>query len=306
MTVYYETAPLPTWLGYYAHNLPAWWHHFESHATLVLELGLPLGIFGPRRARLLAAAGFTAFQVVNFATANYGFFCTLATVLHVFLLDDTDVARLRRLIRLGPAPAPTPAPPRVGASFAAAGLYVALSLAQALFAFGPDEPGAVLRAIAAPVDHLDAFRLVNTYHLFASITRERIEPELQTLDAGRDAADDTAWVAHDLWYKPGDPRRAPDFVAPHQPRLDFQLWFHGLSFQRGRPAYLQVLLERMCEDVDPVRPFFRDPLPPHPRAVRVVYWQYRFTTPAEKRATGAWWRRERVGVAAPVICPSAP
>jgi len=324
MTYYYETAPLPTALAFYAHNLPAWWHHFESRATLALELVVPFAIFGPRRARLGAAALLTVFQLINLATANYGFFCYLALALHVFLLDDGDVAWLRRRFgrRRGPAPpatGPAPAEPyadearalgRIGAGGGVA-LYLGLSLTQALLAFGGDEPGPVLRALATPADHLDTFRLVNTYHLFASITRARIEPELQTLAGGEDpdAAPDDAWVAHDLRHKPGDLRRAPDFVAPHQPRLDFQLWFHGLSFERGRPAYVRVLLERMCEDADAVRPFFadaHDALPSHPRAVRVAYWQYHFTTPAEKRATGAWWRRERVGVSPALVCAQAP
>src|SRR6185503_5814511 len=74
MTYYYETAPLPTALAYYAHNLPVWWHHFESRAVLVIELVVPLAIFGPRPARLTAAVALTFFQILNITTANYGFF----------------------------------------------------------------------------------------------------------------------------------------------------------------------------------------------------------------------------------------
>jgi hypothetical protein len=309
MTNYYETAPLPTALAFYAHNLPAWWHHLESRGTLVLELVVPFAIFGPRRVRLAAAGVFTAFQVVNAATANYGFFCYLAAALHVFLLDEQDLARLRRWLRpkvtgREPAPViPTTDRDHVGAALGI-GSYVGLSLAQALFHFS--EPGPVLTALAPLMEIDQTFRLVNTYHLFASITRERVEPEFQTLDDARPEDDDTAWTAHDLLYKAGALTRAPTLVAPHQPRLDFQLWFHGLGFQRGRPPYVHMLLERMCEDSDAVQPFFRAPLPSHPRAVRVVYWQYHFTTSAEKRATGAWWRRERLAVTAPVRCASVP
>ena len=79
-----------------AHHLPVWWHHLESRATLALELGVPFAIFGPRRARLAAAACFALFQLANAATANYGFFCYLAVVLNVFLLDDADVERAGR------------------------------------------------------------------------------------------------------------------------------------------------------------------------------------------------------------------
>jgi hypothetical protein len=355
MTFYYETAPLPTALAFYAHHLPAWWHHLESRATLVLELVVPLAIFGPRRARLGAAAALTGFQLVNAATANYGFFCYLAAALHVFLLDDGDLARLGRLGRWparapGAAPAeapaaaapatPTPAPARtpaplplaadpLGLSAAdgralvrlgaglGAGLYVALSLAQAAFTFGGGEPGPLLTALAPLAERADTFRVVNTYHLFAAITRERIEPELQTLDDrpadgdGRvrhDGAldDGAAWTAHELWHKPGAPDRRPDLVAPHQPRLDFQLWFHGLGHARARPPYVHVLLDRMCEDAAAVQAFFRDPLPARPRAVRVVYWRYHFATMTERRETGAWWRRERVAATPPVRCAAEP
>jgi hypothetical protein len=94
-------------------------------------------------------------------------------------------------------------------------------------------------------------------------------------------------------------------VAPHQPRVDFRLWFYGLAFRRQRPAYVSTLLERMCEDAPAVQGLFRDPLPPHPGAVRIVYWRYHFTTRAERRATGAWWRRERVATTRPLPCPRA-
>src|SRR5207245_7175625 len=85
MTFYYETAPFSAALAFYAHHAPAWWHHFESRATLFFELALPLAIFGPRRVRQIAAVFFTFFQVINALTANYGFFCYLACALHVFL-----------------------------------------------------------------------------------------------------------------------------------------------------------------------------------------------------------------------------
>ena len=78
MRFYYETAPIPTALAWYAHHLPAWWHHIESNATLVWEMGVPVLIFAPRRGRIVAAIVFTGFQLINIATANYGFFSYLA------------------------------------------------------------------------------------------------------------------------------------------------------------------------------------------------------------------------------------
>lgn len=349
MTYYYETAPLPTWLAWRAHHLPAWWHHFESRATLVLELVVPLAIFGPRGARLAAAAAFTLFQIGNAATANYGFFCYLAVALHLFLLDDRDVergeaairtlfpaawrARLgavkarsssrlgpllrpRRRARPDPAQRATAAPSGDGrrlprwVAWTGAGLYLFMGLADALYHF--TEPGPLL-AVASPLlEANQRLRFVNSYHLFASVTRDRIEPEIQTLGAASvadatppDAAPDEAWIGHDLRHKPGDVMRPPDFVAPHQPRVDFQLWFYGLSFERREPAYVAALLERVCEDAPAVQPLFRALLPSSPRAVRLVFWRYQFTSPTEARATKAWWRRARIAVGRALPCPKA-
>jgi hypothetical protein len=38
-----------------------------------------------------------------------------------------------------------------------------------------------------------------------------------------------------------------------------------------------------------------------PRAVRTVRWQYWFTDLATRRRTGTWWRREYLGLWAPVV-----
>jgi hypothetical protein len=214
MSFYYETAPLPTRLAHLAHAMPAFWHVAEAWLTLALELVLPFAIFGPRRARLVAAALFTGFQLVNIATANYGFFAYLAIALHVFLLDDADVVRaqraaLRRLPRLRRARvvaalfarrcrrraaqafafARRPidgAPSRLARRLAIGAIaigYVVVSAAAGLVQFAD---AADLAWIAEP---LVPFRVVNNYHLFASITRERIEPAFQTFDG-------LTWTTH--------------------------------------------------------------------------------------------------------------
>ena len=322
MTYYYETAPLPTALAWYAHHLPVSWHHLESWATLGLELGVPFLLFGPRFARRLACVLFTGFQIVNAATANYGFFCYLTIVLHVFLLDEEDHWRVRHgwAVRRGwsvPGPGPRPSPmPAVfftlgragwrdrlsrGLSVLAIIFYGTLSLVEGYAQFGGARDAGksenpFLDLLAPVRARYQPLRLINNYHLFAAITRERIEPEFQT------RTDDAQWTAHHLHHKPGDPLRRPDWVAPHQPRVDFQLWFHGLSFRRNTPAYVTVLVDRLCHDPAAVASLFTSPLPRSPATVRIAYWQYHFTTPAERQKSGAWWRRELLGAIRPIDC----
>ena len=311
MTYYFQTAPLPTRLAWYAHHLPRAWHHFESRATLVLELLVPLAIFGPRRARLTAAALFTGFQVVNAATANYGFFCHLSVCLHVFLLDDGDVARawgaLRARLpvvrwlgapqrwcsrRSGPS-----LPPRLRRALGWAGVtgWVAASSIEALFHFGT--PGALTEPLAPVLELSETYRLINTYHLFAAVTRERIEPEFQVK-----STDGDAWTPLVFKYKAGPVDRPPPFVAPHQPRVDFLLWFYGLSFARRQPGYVSGLIGRLCEDPGTVQQLLAEPPPHDIRYVRVAFWDYGFTSADQRRATGAWWSRHLVQTSAEIRC----
>jgi hypothetical protein len=335
MTFYYETAPLPTALAWFAHNLPAGWHHFESWAALALELLVPFAFFGPRPARLAAGAAFTLFQIANAATANYGFFCYLAVALHLFLLDDRDVraliagrerfgrwlrglgaAAVARRWRTRPWPAagrllllvPWQGRARVALAVAGAVIWGVLSLGEGLFMFtGLDPTGAAARPLAALLEAAQPFRLVGTYHLFASVTRERIEPEVQVDDGASSPATDASprWQPLAFHYKPGPVDRAPPLVAPHQPRVDFLLWFYGLSFRRRQPAYVAELLGRLCDDPGSVSALFAAPPPAHLRAVRIVFWDYRFTSPAERRATHAWWTRHELQTSPPVICRSS-
>ena len=125
---------------------------------------------------------------------------------------------------------------------------------------------------------------MNAYHLFGHVTRQRIEPEFQTRDG-------EAWTPHHFWYKAGPLDRAPPFVAPHQPRVDFRLWFYGLGFRHGVPEYVGVLLHRLCTDPEAVQPLFASELPAEPEAVRIVFGRYRFTGPEQRRESGAWWSR---------------
>ncbi|MEO8603635.1 MAG: lipase maturation factor family protein [bacterium] len=302
MTWYYETAPLPVWLGWYAHHLPAWWHHLESRAVLVIELLLPWLAFAPRRARLALCVVLSGFQLLNLATANYGFFVYLALALHVFLLTDADVERALGWVRRTHRPAHSGRPRqqtwlRLGGAATVAALYIGLSLTDAAAAFAPLSAGTAT-AIAALQRLYEPWRLVNTYHLFGSITRERIEPEFQVEVDG-------TWQALQLQHKPGDPLRAPDLIAPHQPRVDFQLWFYGLSFQGGAPPYVAALLERLCHDPTAVQTLFRQPLPVAPGAVRIAFWRYRFSDAATRQASGAWWTRTPVAESRPIPCGAA-
>jgi hypothetical protein len=91
-------------------------------------------------------------------------------------------------------------------------------------------------------------------------------------------------------------------VAPHQPRLDWQLWFAALGRYEDE-AWFQSLLASILDGSPDVRHLLaRDPFDGRPpRYVRALLYRYRFTTGAERRQTGAWWRREPAGSYSPIV-----
>jgi lipase maturation factor 1 len=137
---------------------------------------------------------------------------------------------------------------------------------------------------------LDAFRSMNAYHLFAQMTLVRNEVVIEGSDDG------ARWLPYEFRYKPGDVNRAPAVIAPHQPRVDFQLWFLLLG-GRATPRYFDSLLASVFNAPQVVAPLFaRDPFPDKPPAfVRVAVYRYRFSDIATRRATGTWWDRELIG-----------
>jgi len=282
MASYYETAPLPTWLAWYFHQLPLWVHQAASGYTLVVELLVPLLLWAGYRVRLVVFLVLATLQVGVILTANYTFFNYLTIVLCLFVLDDRHL----------PGRGADLAMPR---SVAAGGLR---RLAAAVVAI-------ILMALSfvpfsrfvAPLPELDpvrrvlaTFRCINAYHLFASMTLVRREAVIEGSDDGSE------WREYEFHHKPGDPLRRPEFVAPHQPRVDFRMWFLLLGSHWGAP-YFDTLLDRILHDPKAVAPLFAvDPFPVvPPRYLRVAVYRYWFTGWEEGRRTGAWWRRESQG-----------
>src|SRR5262245_41877297 len=176
MATYYETAPLPTWVGWYAHQLPMWAHRATSALTLVTELGVPFLIWGPRRLRTLAFAVMVGFQLVVLATGNYGFFNYLSLALCLWVLDDEHLG--------GPPPPTERAASRattLGFAVATA-VLVPLSVIPVLSFAEPLRP--LARALLPVRAVLDEVRSINAYHLFAQMTLVRREAVIDGSDDG--------------------------------------------------------------------------------------------------------------------------
>jgi lipase maturation factor 1 len=272
---YYWTQPLPTPLAWLMAQLPMAAHQAAALFVLAMEVAVPFLFLSPwRRPRLVAATLTIALQAAILLTGNFAFFNLLTIALTFWLFVEPDQAPTTRSHR--------------AVSATAVGLVAFLSglLLLQLSGVPMPEPGAAVLQAASP------FRVVNAYGLFAAIGPPRTEIVVEG------SYDGTAWKAYEFQYKPGDVRRAPPVGVPHQPRLDWQMWFaaraplernrwfasFAVRLLQGEPAVLRLLA---------YNPFPNKP----PRWIRAAVYEYRFTRYGEKN----WWTRERKGLYLPPV-----
>jgi lipase maturation factor 1 len=289
LEVHFETQPLPTVLGWYAHQLPGWWHRASCVGMFVLELLVPFFLLAPRTLRHNAALLLAGLMVAVALTGNYTFFNLLAIALCLLCLDDAwwravlPAGMASRLEVQSVVAKPWYAMPRL-IGFVAAVCVFAYTFFQSLPVLGLDvgRPW-VYRAAAELVGPLRSF---NNYGLFAVMTYPRAE---LIFEGSNDARE---WLAYEFPHKPGSLTKPPTWVAPHQPRLDWQLWFAAL----GSPTQNRWVLH-LCEHLLLGTPavltlMAHDPFPEEPpRFVRVVRYEYHFTDFETRSRTGEWWRR---------------
>jgi hypothetical protein len=90
-------------------------------------------------------------------------------------------------------------------------------------------------------------------------------------------------------------KRAPGWCAPHQPRLDWQMWFAALGTPRENPWFIAVIYRLLQGSHEANGLFANNPFPDKPpRYIRALFYRYRFTSADELRQTSAWWKREEL------------
>jgi len=296
LPVHYQTQPLPTPLAWYMFQLPGWFQHLSVGVVFFVELVVPFLIFAPRRLRHFAAFAITIFEVLIFLTGNYAFFNLLAVALCLFLVDDAALGgilpqRWAEFMSAKPSRQKWPKLPRaICGSFAALVLFASgLQMAETFSHIHWPPADAVVRAVSP-------FEIVNTYGLFAVMTTSRPEIVIEGSNDGEN------WLAYEFKYKPGELTRRPTWVEPHQPRLDWQMWFAALGDYQNDPWTVHFVARLLQGAPEVLALLAHNPFPQAPpRYIRALVYEYRFSTPAERRADGDWWRRELKGNYLPVL-----
>lgn len=277
LSFHYFTQPLPTPLAWFAQQLPAGWQWLSVKVMFFIELVLPFFLFAPRRLRLLAVGGLVLLQVLIALTGNYGFFNLLTLALCLLAVDDA-VWRHRLIAKARAVPR--------GILWPAGAVLFALSLVPLAGAFRRPLP--LPPILVETYEAIAPFRTVNGYGLFAVMTKDRPEIIVQGSEDG------LVWKTYAFRYKPGDVRRAPPWVAPYMPRLDWQMWFAALGNVNGNPWFM-TFMQRLLEGSPEVLALLAENPFPHkpPRFVRALTDDYTFTTSLAEKD---WWKAEPVGV----------
>jgi len=295
LPVHYETQPLPTPLAWYMYQLPSWFHLGSVGFVFFVELVVPFLIFAPRRVRFVAARAIVVLQVLILLTGNYAFFNLLTIGFCLFLVDDAFFRRvLPKLVTRRATSAATYEKSHVWSravcgAFAVLALFVGGAQVARTFSLHWSLADATMRSVSP-------FEIINSYGLFAVMTTTRPEIVIEGSNDG------VTWLAYEFKYKPGDLGRRPAWVAPHQPRLDWQMWFAALGDYQSDPWIVRFMARLLQGSPQVLRLLGRNPFPDGPpRYVRAQLYQYRFTTPAERKSTGGWWKRELKGVYVPAV-----
>jgi predicted DCC family thiol-disulfide oxidoreductase YuxK len=293
LSYHFLTQPLPTQLAWYAAQLPPGLVRVATGGTLFVELMLPFLIFCPRRLRFFAGFGILLLQICIIITGNYNWFNLQTMLLCLPLFDD---AAIRRILprRLAGLLQPRNRAPRRAATIvvnALALLIVFCSLVRMDEQFG-NRPPAAAKAIDSLIKPL---QIVNAYGLFAVMTTKRNEI---VIEGSYDGAE---WRDYEFCYKPGDVARPPPWNIPHQPRLDWQMWFAALDDPRGLP-WFSHFLERLLENEPSVIALLEtNPFPDKPPTyVRAQFYNYTYAG-SEEKARGLWWDRRLLGPYFPAV-----
>src|SRR5439155_429004 len=142
----------------------------------------------------------------------------------------------------------------------AAGLMIATSV-ELVFTVRRSAAG-VPKAAIRLVEWLSPLRSVNQYGLFAVMTTRRPEIVVEGSDDGR------TWRPYEFRWKPGAVGGRPRFVAPHQPRLDWQMWFAALESCEENP-WLVSFLGRLLQAAEETGEMFQISRNGRPAAVLV-------------------------------------
>jgi len=281
---HHQTQPMPNPVSWFVHHLPGWFHRGEVLGNHFAQLVVPFFLFAPQPVASVAAGVIIATQVWLVVTGNFAWLNWITIVLAFAAVDD---AAFRSVLGVSPGDVPIGDP---------AWFITIVSLAAAFLIVLSYWPARNLLTRGQLMNaSFNRYHLVNAYGAFGTVTKVRYEVIVEGND-DVEPGEGAQWLEYGFRGKPGDPGRMPPQVAPYHLRLDWLMWFLALGARDTR--WFEMFLLRLLEgDRRTLRLLRHNPFPAGaPRWVRARLCEYRYSTPAERRSTGAWWVRTDVGL----------
>jgi len=294
---HYETQPIPNPISRYLHFAPPWFHKFEVLWNHFVELIVPWFSFGPRTARHIAGVLLVTFQIFLIISGNLSFLNYLTIIPFLACLDDSFLGRFLppAIVRRAQRAARNSQPLRTNN---------AIALALSIMVVWLSIPTVLNLASGRQLMNYsyDPLDLVNTYGAFGTVGRERDEIIFEGTDDAL-ITGETRWKEYEFKAKPGDPNRRPPFVAPYQPRIDWQIWFAAMSSASEYPWTLHFVWKLLHNDPGTLSLIANNPFPDAPpHYIRARLYRYQFAPIGDK----SWWKREPIGEWLPALSADNP
>ena len=282
---HHETQPMPNPASWFFHHLPKPLHKVEVAGNHFAQLVVPFFLFAPQPVASFAAAIVIVTQLWLVLSGNFAWLNVLTILLAFAALGDPAVHTV------------LPAIPAHTAYSAATPLWftvvvLIMTVGMLILSYWPARNLLSRRQLMNA--SFNRWHLANAYGAFGHITRRRNEVVIEGTDDD-DPGLGARWREYEFKGKPGDPGRMPRQFAPYHLRLDWLMWFLAL----GSPGYdwfVPLLQRLLAADRRTLRLLRVDPFDGQPpRWVRARLFRYRYSSVAERRATGLWWIREPVG-----------
>lgn len=286
---HHETQPLPNPLSRFFHHSPKWFHRFGVIFSHFCQLVAPIGLFFPQPIAWIAGGFLILHQLILIVSGNYSWLNWLTVVLGFLAIPGGVVVTENRPLWFE--------------------VIQYIVLAQALtLSYKP------LLNLFSPRQYMNycwnRWHLVGAYGAFGSVTKERYEIVIEGTTSDN-ILDESEWKEYEFKGKPGQLDRIPPVVAPYHLRLDWMIWFlpftvavHGKQiYVRGhRMWFIRFMVKLLQNDQEILKLLRINPFGKmSPKFVRARFYQYHFTTQAEKKETGNIWKREYLGEFFPPI-----
>jgi hypothetical protein len=241
---HYWTQPLPHGLSPWIDSLPAWLDQFSLISMYGIELIFPILLFFPGNLRRIAVSGQIILQIAILLSGNYGFFNLLTLCLCIPLIDDQILPKsfLKYCKQLFNRKDVSDLRKNTNHETLVLSFLQTTFLCLAWFFFAVTSYGHLARDFKGnqvdPILEIDPSwtdeymnivrptRAFNSYGLFRVMTTTRPEIIIEG------SLDGKTWRPYEFKYKPTDPKQSPRFAGIHMPRIDWQMWFEGLNYER--------------------------------------------------------------------------